>query len=157
MVAKDKDMAGGHNRADRQLSLFGTRSLNPVPELKREMAMAAKSCGLSRPQIVDQMNILIGIERLRTKGKDGLVTLAMLDKWIAAEATDSVIPLKLLPTFMRVTQSLGPLQAQATPVEATVIGTPDRLLLEMARAREIKKKATRKERRLAEQYEDLVR
>lgn len=154
---KGKDMAGNHNRINRQLALFGSRSLNPVGELKRELALAAKSSGLSRPQIVDQINTLIGIERLRTKGKDGLVTLAMLDKWLAAEATESVIPLKLLPTFCRVTDSLGPLQALAAPLEAAVIGPAERILLEMAQAQETRKQAARKERRLAEQYEELKR
>jgi hypothetical protein len=40
-----------------------------VPELKRKMVTAAKNSGLPRLQIVDQMNTLIGIERLRTKGR----------------------------------------------------------------------------------------
>lgn len=150
-------MAEGQARMDKQLSLFGVKSLNPVAELKREMALAARRCGMTRPQIVDRMNVLIGIERLRTRGKDGLVTEAMLDKWLAADSLDSVTPIKLMPIFCRVTGSLTPLATLARPLGAEVIGPEDIILLEMARAQVAKKKAARKERRKMEQYEELVK
>jgi len=127
-------MAGVRTGLDRQMALFGIKALNPVGDLKREMGLAAKKSGLSRQEICDRMNILIQVEGLRTKGKDGLVTLAMLDKWLAPEALESIIPLKLLPVFCRVVGSLAPLQALAGPVGGMVIGGLEVVLLEMARA-----------------------
>lgn len=150
-------MAGTQDRSDRQLPLFGSKSLNPIIDLKREMALAARNCHLSRLELVDRMNALIEIERLRTKGKDGKVTGAMMDKWLAVESTDSVISLKLLPIFCRATGSLGPLRALAAPVGAAVIDQADQVLLKMARARVIRKDAARSERILEEQYKELTK
>lgn len=45
----------------RQPSLFGERSLNPVAETKRAMNLAAKECGLSRPELVERLNGLIAL------------------------------------------------------------------------------------------------
>ena len=139
----------------RQPSLFGERSLNPVAEMKRAMNLAAKECGLSRPELVDRLNGLIALEGLRTKGKGGLVTEAVLAKWLAPEDVSQVIPVKLLAAFCRAAGSLGPLAALAAPVDAWVIGKPDQVLLEMARAQVAEQDAARRKRRLAEQYKEI--
>jgi hypothetical protein len=139
----------------RQLSLFGGKSLNPVGEVKRAMALAARECGLSRAVLVDEMNDLVRLEGLRTKGKDGLVTEAMLDKWLAPEARDYVIPLRFLPVFCRVAGSLAPLAALAAGLGAAVIGEADQVLLALARAQQEEKAAARRRRRLAEEYEEF--
>ncbi len=139
---------------ERQRSLFGAKSLNPVADLKLAMNRAARECGLSRAQLAERLNGLIAMSGLRTKGRDGLVTEAMLDKWLSQDP-DGVIPLKLLPAFCAAADSLAPLQALAGPVGGLVIGPAEQLLLEMARAQMTEKEAARKRRRLEEQYREV--
>jgi hypothetical protein len=123
-------------------------------EIKRAMRIAAKNCALSREQIVDAMNEIISLEGLRTRGRDGKLTKAILDKWLAPEAED-VIPLKLLAAFCRITNSLSPLQTLAAPLGAKVIGQAEQLLLEFGRAQVNEREARRRKRRLSEEYEEL--
>lgn len=142
---------------ERQLPLCATRSLNPIMDLKREMGLAAKKCNLSRAEIVDGMNKHVSMEKMRTRGKDGLVTEDMLNKWVAPEAQESVIPTKMLPIFCKITNSLGPLKALAVPLNAAVIGPAEIVLLEMARAQVVEKEAGSRKRRLAEQYKEMTK
>jgi hypothetical protein len=121
------------------------------------MSLAAKGSGLSRAQVADRLNAVIGIEGLRTRGKDCQVTQAILDKWLAPEALDQVIPVKLLPAYCRVTGSLEPLRVLVRMVGGEVIDEGEQILLEMARCQMAKKRAARRERLLAEQYEERVK
>jgi len=146
-------MAGHGKGLEKQLPLFGGKSLNPVPDLKREMALAAKASGLSRQQIVDQMNVLIEVERLRTRGKDGLVTLDMLNKYLAPEA-DIVIPTQLIKIFGTVTANPGPAQTLA-PEGYRLFGPAEIIKLEFAENLLAGRKAQRRCRRLAEQLEEM--
>lgn len=146
--------SGEAGKMERQRSLWGRKSLNPVAELKLAMNLAAKGCGLSRGQLAERLNGLIALNGLRTKGRDGQVTEAMLDKWLAPEP-GTVIPLKLVAAFCAAAESLAPLQALAGPVGGQVIGPEEQVLLEMARAQVQEKEAGRKKRRLEEQWKDL--
>jgi hypothetical protein len=135
----------------------GRQSLNPVSELKAALNRAARGSGLSRAQVVDKLNVLIQMENLRTRGKDGLVTEAMLDKWLAPGALDEMPPVKLLPIVCAALESLEPLAALARPLGAAVIGEGEQLLLEMARAQLEEKRAAKRRRRLAEQVEEIIK
>jgi hypothetical protein len=137
-----------------QRSLFyGSESLNPVPELKRAMSLALKQSRLSRSQAADRMNAHITVERLRTRGKDGLVTEDMINKWLAPESAE-VIPTKLVKIFGTVMGSPALAQTLA-PEGYRVIGPQELLLLEYGRAQMEKRKVSRRERRLAEQIEEM--
>jgi hypothetical protein len=143
--------------AERQQELFGANSLNQVREVKRLMHLAADACNLSRDEIADRMNRLIVSEGLRTRGRDGLVSRAMLDKWLAPDNLDDLIPWKLLPVFCRVVRSLAPLRPLAGCLGGAVIGQEDQVLLRWAHVMWTRKKAARQERLLADQYEELSR
>ena len=139
-------------RADRQLPLFGGESLNPVAALKRAMNLAVRESGLSRAQVADRLNEVLALEGLRTRGRDGVVSLALLEKWLAPADMAAVMPAKFLPAFCRVTGSLAPLMALARPLGAAVIGPEDQVLLEMARALMAEREAARRRRRLEEEW-----
>lgn len=137
-----------------QLSLYERKSLNPVPDLKLALARAIKGSGLSRADFVELLNNEIRMERLRTRGKDGLVTEDMLNKWLAPEDTDSVPPTKLLKIIGTVAKTPG-LAQTLLPEGCWAIGPDQVYKLEWAEAMWAGKKAQRKARRLAEQIEDL--
>jgi len=122
------------------------RSLNPVPGLKRAMNLAARECGLSREEIVDRMNEQLYLDGLRTKGKDGQVTVAMLNKWLAPEARGHVISTQLLPYFCAAVSSLEPHQAMVEVNDGEVIGPIDQARLRKVRADEKKEDAARESR-----------
>jgi hypothetical protein len=137
---------------ERQLPLFGGESLNPVPALKLSLNLAVRESGLSRAQVADRLNEVLGREGLRTRGRDGVVSLALLEKWLAPADTAAVMPAKFLPAFCRVTGSLAPLMALARPLGAAVIGPEDQVLLELARALMAERAASRRRRRLEEEW-----
>ncbi|OQX50296.1 hypothetical protein B5M47_03965 [candidate division CPR3 bacterium 4484_211] len=128
-----------------QRPLFSSPSLNPVSKVKAAIKQAIKGCGLSREQIVDEMNRLAKIENIHVK-----VSLSLLDKWVAQEATH-IIPWKVLPIFCRVTGSILPLQALVAPLGATVITGKDLKLLEWAKVEIKRRELSRKTRQLLEE------
>jgi|GEM_PF-620813 len=137
---------------ERQLPLFGGESLNPVPALKRALNLAVRESGLSRAQVADRLNEVLALEGLRTRGREGAVSLALLEKWLAPADTAAVMPAKFLPAFCRVTGSLLPLMALARPLGAAVIGPEDQVLLEIARTMMAERQAARRRRRLEEEW-----
>jgi len=131
-----------------QLGLFGRASLNTTTRLKDAMRVALKDCGLSRDQVVDEMNSLADREGITPAGRAKQVaTVEMLDKWVST--ADNIIPLKLLPVFCHVTKSVAPLAALAEPLRARVIGYEDVLLLTWAET-EKKSRLLRKQKRQLE-------
>lgn len=148
-------MADQRAGRDKQMELFGEKSLNPTAELKRAMSLALKESGLTREEAAERLNAIILLERLRTRGKDGRVTLDILNKWLAPEATDQVIPVKLLPAFCRAVGSLKPLQALAAPLGGLVIGAGEQALLHMAQAVVAEKDARRRRLLYEEKYREM--
>lgn len=136
-----------------QLSLYERKSLNPVPDLKRALAMAIKESNLSRAEFVDLLNKEIRIAGLRTRGKDGLVTEDMLNKWLAPEDMDSAPPTKLLKIIGTVAKS-GSLGQTVLPDDWLAISPEQVVKLEWAEGMWEHRKVQRKIRRLAEQIED---
>jgi len=144
---------GGESGMEQKRLPYGEKSLNPVPELKRAMSLALKESGLSRAELAERMNVLIVIERLRTRGKDGLVTEDMVNKWLAPE-DQMAIPLKLVKIFGTVMGSPAPAQT-LLPEGCRAIGPAEILLLEYAQAQRAEVKARRRKVRLGEQIEEL--
>ncbi len=142
---------------EKQQSLFGAMSLNPVGELKRAMSLAVRKSGLTRAQIAERMTVLLAVEGLRTRGKNGVVNETMVDKWLAPEALESYPNLTFLVVFCKAAGSLSPLQALAGPLGGRVIGPQEIVVLEFGLAQVEGKKIQRKSRRLAEQIEEMGR
>lgn len=142
---------------EKQPSLFGEKSLNPGPELKRAMSLAARKSGLSRGQIAERMTVLLVVEGLRTRGKNGEVTEAMIDKWLAPESLDVLPNYLLLLLFCKVVGSLAPLQPLAGPLGGRVVGPAEVIVLDFGLAQMEEKKARKRTRRLAEQIDEMNR
>lgn len=133
----------------RQLNFWENPHLDPTSRIKSAMREALKDCGLSRDQVVDQINELAKREGMTTNGNGQRVTVELLEKWVSPSAAGNRIPIQYLPMFCRVTGSLLPLRALAAPVGADVITGPDRLKLAWAEAEIAKRKTTAAARKLA--------
>ena len=101
-------------------------SLNVVHELKNAMNRAIKRCPLSRIQIAERMNELMGEEGM----ENGEVTADLINSW-TKDDPKRIIPTKLIPFFCRATQSILPLVALAQPMAAMVIEGKDIEVLEL--------------------------
>jgi hypothetical protein len=115
----------------RQMSLWDSPSLDATARVKSAMREALKACPKSREMVTDEMNALAAREGLVDEGRSP-VTLALLDKWVAAGSPNRV-PYHLLVVFCEVTNSLLPIQAMASPLGCHVITGEDLDLLEWAR------------------------
>ncbi len=129
----------------RQLTLRDQMSLDPTDLLKAAMREAVNNSGLSRSQVVEEMNRLSAIAGLGVR-----VSEAMLDKWIARGSKGHIIPVRDLPIFCQVVGSILPLQA-LMPSGVEIIAGDDLKLLRWARAESEKRKAARQARRFAEE------
>ena len=125
------------------------QGLDPVPPLKRAMAAALRECDLSREQVADRMNQLLAAD-----GQTPQVTINTIEKWVAPSAIH-VIPLRLLPVFCRVVDSLLPLEALAAPLGAKLAGPLEQALIRWAQAQEDKRRAAIAERRAREALEEM--
>jgi len=132
-----------------QLSLFEVPTFNTVRDQKEAMNIAAKNCGLSRDQIVDQMNDLgrrYGINLV--KGNGSRLTLDTLEKWLNSADITRQMPMKALPVFCAVVGDVGPLDVLAKPLGAKVIGPGDQKLLRWAKTYHAVKKGRQALRQL---------
>lgn len=110
-----------------QLSLFSesdgsgysTRAMHVgglVPSLKACMqrALAAAVPSLSRDQLVDRMNAIAKQHGLKiTVGRSRVLTLAVLEKWLAPNDQDDVPPILAFEVFMLALGNFDPLQVLA--------------------------------------------
>ncbi len=118
---------------------FQQKSLNPGPRFKEALRQAVRNSGLSREQVVDDINTLARLEGITTNGNAKKLSTAMLDKWLS-QSPDYEIPLKLVPIFCSVTNSIDPLVALAAPIDARVVNREDHQLLQWAKG-EVKRRA----------------
>jgi hypothetical protein len=126
---------------------------DPIPVLKSAMNEAIRASSLSRDQIVDEMNRLMRAQGWTTNGRAQGVTPALLDKWVAPSA-GHVIPLRLLPIFCRVVGSNLPLEAYAKSfMGARVIDLQDEKLLLWARSEVELRRAKKRARKLAQEWD----
>jgi len=118
-----------------QLSLFDTPTFNVSISLKETMNRAAKTCGLSREEIVDRMNILA--ERYGVclvKGNCRKLSRETLEKWLNPADPSRQMPAKAIPIFNAIVDNADTLNILAQPTGHRVIGHKDQRLLEWARA-----------------------
>ncbi len=134
----------------RQLRINEYLSLNPTEALKIAMSEAIKSSPLSREQIVDVMNQMAAAAGIRHDGKNGHITLDILDKWCARSSTGHQIPVKYLPIFCQAAQSLLPFDA-LMPTGAQVIDGDDVLILKWAKIEKERRNLSRESRRIAQE------
>jgi len=114
--------------------------LEVVPHLKRALRQAIKDSNLSRDQIADRMNEILGVE-----GRSKEITTVVINSWTKNE--ENRIPsLDLLPIFCHVTQSLEPIRALIQPLGAKVIFGKQMNLLELGESLLMKRQAIKKER-----------
>ena len=138
-----------------QLSLFDVPTFNIAYDQKVSMNEAARNCGLSRDQIVEKMNEMagrFGVTLVKGNTNSGL-TLETFEKWINPEDTTRHMPMKALPIFCAVTESLEPLAIMAKPLEAAIIGQDEKKLLEWAKIKLRQKKEAKTLRRIGEEIE----
>lgn len=107
-----------------------------IPSIKRRMksALAAAVPPLSREQLVDRMNAIAERENLKITIGKGKLTLAVLDKWLAANEPDFP-PLLGLEVFMLALGDLGPLKALAELHNCTLLTAQEALFYEFGKAK----------------------
>lgn len=132
-----------------QMGLFGHLSLDVLPSLKAEMGKALRTCGLSREQVVDQINALA-----EQAGIPNALTINTLEKWVAPSARH-VIPLRVLPLFCRVTGSTRPVEILAAALGLVVVGPREQALIRLGEAIVENRRARAKRRRALEALEEL--
>ncbi|GAB0058080.1 hypothetical protein SIID45300_02422 [Candidatus Magnetaquicoccaceae bacterium FCR-1] len=132
----------------KQLNLFAP-GLAVEYAIKEAMQIAAKESGLSRAQIVDEMEKLAGRSGVKLNtGSAARLTEDMLDKWLNPQESERMIPLKSLVIFCRVVGSLAPYRVMLAPLEAEVISGEDVILLQWAKAQQRIKEERKRLRRL---------
>jgi hypothetical protein len=119
--------------------------LDPTDLIKVSMQESIKESGLSRAQVVDEMNRLATIAGIATR-----VTETMLDKWVARGSTGHMIPVRDLPIFCQVVGTYSPLEALLPPGAEIVTGE-DLKRLHWARAEVDRRKAAKQAKKLAQE------
>ena len=139
--------------SDRHLQpdLLPRVSLDPLTSLKQEMRLALKRSRLSRDEVAAAMK-----KELAEQGINATVTRNTVDNWCKDSDPSRVIPLRYLPAFCKVVETLRPAAALVWPLGAAVVGPEDAALLDAARARVRRLEATREERHAMAAY-DLLR
>jgi hypothetical protein len=128
-----------------QLSLRDHVSLDPTDLLKASMQEAIKQSGLSRSQVVDEMNRLSSVAGMGVR-----VSEAMLDKWVARGSRSHIIPVRDLPVFCQAVGSILPIGALLPP-GAEIAAGDDLKMLRWARAESARRAASKQARKLAEE------
>ena len=116
-----------------QIPLFNQPTLNTIKTQKEAMNAAAKQCGLSRDEILDQMNALAARYGINLVSNGGL-KLDTFEKWINPNDLSRQMPMKALPVFCAVVRDYSALDVLARPVGAAVIGPEEKNLLKWAKA-----------------------
>jgi len=116
-----------------QIPLFDAPTFNITKLQKETMNAAAKNCGLSRDQIVDQMNDLAGRYGVNLVS-NGALTLDTFEKWLNPNELNRQMPMKALPIFCAVVRDTSAMDVMARPVGSRVIGHEDQQLLKWAKA-----------------------
>ena len=137
-----------------QLNLWDSPSLDPTTRVKaamREALSGAYAAGVTRDNVVDEMNRLASLEGLSTNGNGKRVTKHLLDKWVSTAADGHRVPLHLLLIFCRATGSNLPIKALAAPLGLDVIDDEERKKLAWAEAEIERKKTAQLARRLSQE------
>jgi hypothetical protein len=135
----------------KQLSLWETPGLNIVPRLKTSMREAFKLSGMSKEQVVSDMNDMAIAEGLITTSQKQRITIPMLEKWVAPSALAHVISFQNLVIFCKVIKNGSPFQVAAIALGLEIIGPEDKKLLQWARAETKQKRLAKEARKLAQE------
>ena len=130
-----------------QLSLFDQPTLNTCRDQKLAMSVGADRCGLSREEIVDQMNALAkrcGVNL----ASNGDLQMHTFEKWLNPNDLSRQSPTRALSIFCAVVRDTSALDVLARPLGAAVIGLKEQNLLKWARAYMRKRDASKTMRRI---------
>lgn len=125
--------------------------LNPTARLKTAMAEALKKLPFKRSGVVTRMNDLAAAEGITCNGRKQVVTEHILDKWLAQSRPEYVIPLRYLPIFCHVTESLSALEALADCLGARVIDAKEARIVDWVRSEENLRELARETNRLRQE------
>lgn len=133
-----------------QMSLFDAiPTYNIERNTKEALAKAAKNSGLSREEIVEQMNRIADMFGIAlTRGKDSRLSLDVLDKWLNTSDLTRSMPVRALPIFCKVVNNPEPLQEIVRPLGLQIINDSERRLLEWAKAYKQARRAQKTMKRL---------
>lgn len=128
-----------------------------VPSLKACMrsALAAAVPSLSREQLVDRMNSIAKRHGFKiTVGRGRVLTLAVLEKWLAANDPDDVPPLEAIQVFMLALNTMEPLAVLAEMNGCKLITEEEIPFYDYGKAKFEAKERARQLKRLEEDITD---
>jgi hypothetical protein len=135
----------------KQLSLFNQPSLNINRDLKEAMASAVKRSGLSREEVLDQLNQLAeryGVHLMKGNGKG--LTMVTFEKWLNPGAREYVPSPNALLVFCGVLEDLDPMRVLMAPLGAKIITDKEVVILEWAKEYQSAKRSKARMRKLEE-------
>ena len=128
-----------------------------VPSLKACMrsVLAAAVPSLSREQLVDRMNAIAKRYGFKiTVGRGRVLTLAVLEKWLAANDPDDVPPLEAVQVFMLALNTMEPLAVLAEMNGCKLITEEEIPFFEYGKAKFEARERSRKLKRLEDDIAD---
>ena len=144
---------GGDSRAPNLMHVAG---LLPSVKAAMQRALNAVTPPLSREQLVDRMNELAKQSGTKiTSDKSRVLTLAMLEKWLAPNETNYFPSLPALEIFMIAVGSREPLDVLAAIHGYRLISPDEIKILEYGKAILASKKAGAAMRRLEKEINDV--
>lgn len=133
-----------------QLRLTDILTFNIERQLAETMADSAKKSGLSREDIVNQMNYLadqFGVELIRGKTKTPL-SIDTFEKWLNPNDCSRCMPIRAIPIFCKVVNDAAVIDVIAKPLGINTITEDDKALLAWAKAYRRAHKARQELKRL---------
>lgn len=131
-----------------------------VPAIKSAMqrALAAASPPVSRIQLVERMNAIAGKYGVKlTTGRTRLLSIHILDKWLAPNDPDDMIPLVALEVFMLAIRNFEPLKCLAEFNGCKILTPEENLFYEYGKAKFAAKEQARKLKRLEEDLAEKLK
>ena len=111
------------------------------------MRQSIKGSGLSREQVVDQMNELARAEGITTGGRAKEISIDLLEKWLSQSA-DHLIPWKLLPIFCFVVKSIDSMKPLLAPLDAHIINNEEWAMFEWSKAEKERRQILKRQKLL---------
>lgn len=121
----------------KQMSLFECSAYMNKRTIKELLDMSANKSGLSREDIVDEMNKMAGRFGVSLKSGDNGDTLskATLDKWLSQDEKTRSMPIHALAIFCSVVGDTSVIEALLKPMGFSIIGSVERKKLAWAEAK----------------------
>jgi len=119
--------------------------LSIAERLRQALAVAIRSCNLSRHQIAGEMSHLLGCE----------VSKTTIDAWTAESKEGHRIPAEYLPAFCKATGDLTPIRIIAETGGMFAMPGPEALRAEIQKYDEQERKARAEKRKRLKYLEDM--